>query len=335
MTNLTFGVIMLPVYTAIEKDGFEDGVIFITTTDNRLIELHLYAGLIINIKSRVLSADDALQLITEGKFTGMNMQAKAVSLDTTQPAIIEKTLAVVGDRPFAPQRVPESRLVHLLGLLAYLASSSQSDYAAISKKLTGRLESLYPDFSLDLITIKRRIRDLYTSNGIEIPELPAETAAHDHAAILNTVLNRVRLLWEDAVLATTIVYYIFFGRLIHQVHAAKVKKDDGFGAKAGSVKLSKAVYPQFPDKETVLVFHQSRKLGDMHIVSSPDKRPEVIFSKLDLDRFGLKEGDSVILLLPRTTEKHAEKQQEPSTDKTQAEAKPRPGEKYEYISGQD
>ena len=99
-------------------------------------------------------------------------------------------------------------------------------------------------------------------------------------------------------MATTIVYYIFFGRLINQLHAAKVKKDDGFGARAGSVKLSKAVYPQFPDKGNLLVFHQNRELGDMHITSSQDKRPEVIFAKPDLDRLGLKEGDSVILLLP-------------------------------------
>ena len=327
---------MLPVYTAIENDGFEDGVIFITTTDNRLLELHLYAGLIINIKSRVLSAEEALKVITDGEFKGMNMLAKAVSLDTIQPAIIEKTLAVVGDRPFDPKRVPESRLVHLLGLLAYLASGSQSDYAAIFRKLTSRLESLYPDFSLDLMTIKRRIRDLYMSNGIEIPELPAETASHDSAAILNTVLNRTRL-WDNTVLAATIIYYIFFGRLINQVHAAKVKKDDGFGARAGSLKLSKTVYPQFPDKGTLLVFHQNRELGEMLITASPDKRPEVIFAKLDLDRLSLKDGDSVILLLPgkNSTEKPVVKPQPPSADKTQDEAKPHPGEKYEYISGQD
>jgi hypothetical protein len=138
-------------------------------------------------------------------------------------------------------------------------------------------------------------------------------------------------------LTVTIVYYIFFGRLINQVHAAKIKKDDGFGARAGSVKLSRAVYPRFPDKGTLLVFHQNRELGSMLIKASPDKRPEVIFAKQDLDRLGLKDGDSVILLLPgnNATEKPAEKQQQPSTDKTQAEAKPHPGEKYEYISGQD
>src|SRR5271169_180377 len=115
------------LYSTIEEQGFDDGILFMMTPDNSVIEAHLYSGIIISFKSLRLSFDQICRAFSSGDLTQINFQKSEIKPEViARGQIIEKTFPeAVAASAINPTKTTPSRLIRIVRLISSLIKSDK------------------------------------------------------------------------------------------------------------------------------------------------------------------------------------------------------------------
>jgi len=153
----------------------------------------------------------------------------------------------------------------------------------------------YPNYSLEREVIKKRIYDFSNEYLASSPFLNSETIPYNRRKIGEWVFNSIVL--QDSILKDVVLYFIFFGEMLRPVVKTFVKKELGLAAKVGSARVSRAVYHAAPDSNMVTIFMDNANLGELNLSWHTENKPGIRIPKADLDKLGLKDGDTISLVL--------------------------------------
>jgi hypothetical protein len=285
---------MISVYDEIWRRGLENGMLCATTADNHMIEIYLYAGLIINVKMRGFSPEQALEVIAGGAIRDIGIRPGRVNTGDLSAEVLEKTLMQTISRANVQDKASVLKLVRTLNLMLQAAADGNEGFAVLPDRLEDYLSGINPNFSMKRIDMLVRLEGLKKLFG-EMLLLDYTRMPVDDKKAVGWVLEQIGLTGGN-VLADNVAFYIFFGELISKVIIANTKKDDGLGAKKGVVKLSQVKYPQLSSGSKVSVFYRMKKVADMPVNLHKATNTDVIFTKADLDSLGLQEGHPVAIV---------------------------------------
>lgn len=283
------------IYAALGENNLYNGIVYVTTQDNRLLEVHVFGGIIINIRSTAMPLADAMNTILEGAIKDIRATGTIVRINNIQPFVVKKLLPLSAPYVFSSQKLKLSAIVQLLKLIGYTAKSDISEIIALTGDIAREISKTNAKFTIDRVTVQNRIRRLRETYGIEMAGLASDFMPAGEKETLAWILDYVNL-DESSALLDNIVCFIFFGEFFEQPMTAKLKKDEGFGAKPGFVRLSKTIYQKFLDNTRVEVFYQNKQKASLGISWSTGKKPDILLSKPDMERLGLTEGDTITLI---------------------------------------
>jgi hypothetical protein len=215
-------------------------------------------------------------------------------MEEFQTATIKKIFRVSAPLILAPDEASPQRLFNIIKLMGHLAKSDPDGLEAfdiIADEITRR----YPNFSLERANIKKRIYDFSNEYLASSPFLNSETLPYNRRKIGEWVFNSIVL--QDSILKDVVLYFIFFGEMLRPVVKTFVKKELGLAAKVGSARVSRVVYHATPDSNMVTIFMGNANLGELNLSWHTENKPGILIPKADLDKLGLKDGDTISLVL--------------------------------------
>jgi hypothetical protein len=284
---------MISVYDEIWRRGLENGMLCATTTDNHMIEIYLYAGLIINVKMRGFSMAQALAVLAEGAIRDIGVRPGRVNTGDISAEVLEKTLMQTISRANLQDKVSALKLIRTFSLMLQAADGNEG-VKAVPALLEDYLSGINPNFSVKRLDMLSRLDQLKKLFGDMFPFDYTKMPGEDKKAIA-WVLDAIGPAAGN-ILAENMAYYVFFGELKDQVIVARAKKDDGLGAKKGALKLSQVKYPQLLSGSKVSVFYQMKKIADMPVNLHSGTNPEITFAWADLNSLGLQDGQLVAIV---------------------------------------
>lgn len=286
------------IYAALEKNNLQNGIVYVTTQDNRLLELYVFGGIIINIRSNSLSVVDAINTILEGAVKDIKAGGTVVKITNIQPFVVKKLLSLTAPYIFSPQKPKLPAIVRALKLMGYTAKSDIGEIRDLTNDIALEISKINPKLNIDKVTIQNRIRKLKETYGMEMLGLASDFMPAGDKETLAWIFDYVNLDESNALL-DNIMYFIFFGEFLEQPITAKLKKDEGFGGKSGFVKLSKIIYQRFSGNSSATIFYQNKQKATLEISWNTEKKSDFLLTKPDMERLGLKEGDIITLILAK------------------------------------
>ena len=284
------------LYSVIKKKGFEAGHVYIITSSKHLIEVDIYAALIVHVKSRTLSYEHIMDALLAGDISRVNESPSSLKMEEFQTATIKKIFRVSAPLILAPDEASPQRLFNIIKLMGHLAKSDPDGLEAfdiIADEITRR----YPNFSLERADIKKRIYDFSNEYLASSPFLNSDTIPNDRREISDWVFNSTVL--PDSILKDVVLYAVFFGEMIWPVVKTVAKKEYGLAAKAGFARLSKTVYNVAPDNNIVVVFKGATKMGELNLKWNTENKPGIFIAKADLDKINIRDRDEVSLVISK------------------------------------
>ncbi len=281
------------IYSVIKSNNIDEGIAYIITEDKHLIETRIYHGVIVHIESRTLSHEQMIDSLLSDHISEVALSPSNISLEEIQPATIEKTLHSCSPFVFNTDAALAQRLLSMIRLLGYLAKSGTDGFAAFDVIATAILRA-YPKFSLESSTIKKRIDDFSNEFLIACPFLNSEPLPPDGRLIPGWVFNRITIpagLFKDM-----FIYFIFLGDVFEPVFRTIVKKESSFGAKVGHARMSGVVYSAAAKSRAVTIFKGASKAGELNLLCHSEKKTGILITQTDLDKLGIKDGDTVSLI---------------------------------------
>jgi hypothetical protein len=285
------------LYSMIKKRGFEEGHIYIVNGSKHLIEAEMYAALIVHVKSRTLSYEQIIETILAGDISKADESPGSLKMDEFQTSTIKKIFRISAPFVLGPDGASPQRLFHILKLMGHLTKSDDDGLEAfdiIADEITKR----YPNFSLEREAIKKRIYDFSNEYLASSPFLNSDTIPNNRRKIGEWVFNSIAL--QDSILKDVVLYFIFFGKMLRPVVKTFAKKEPGLAAKAGTARLSRVVYHANPDSNMVTIFMGNANLGELNLSWHAENKPGILIPKANLDKLGLKDGDTISLVLNKT-----------------------------------
>jgi hypothetical protein len=284
------------IYAALAKNNLQDGIVYVTTQDNRLLEVYVFGGIIINVRSNSLSVVDAINTILEGAVKDVKAGGPVAKANNIQPFVVKKLLPLTTPYIFSPQKPKLPAIVRALKLMGHTAKSDIGEIRDLTNVIALEISKINPKLNIDKVTIQNRIRKLKETYGMEMLGLASDFMPAGDKETLAWIFDYVNL-GESNALLDNIMYFIFFGEFSEQPITAKIKKDEGFGAKSGFVRLSKVIYQRFSDNSSATIFYQNKQKAALGINWITEKKPDILFTNPDMERLGLNEG-AVITLIP-------------------------------------
>jgi len=282
------------LYSMIKTRGFEEGHVYIITGSKHLIEAEIYAATIVHAKSRTLSQEQITDALLTDVISRVNESPGMLKMEEFQTATIKKLFRISAPFVLAPGDASPHRLFNILKLMVYLARSDADGLEAFDI-IADEITKKYPKFSLERADIKKRINDFSNEYLASSPFLNSDTIPYNRREIGDWVFNSIVL--HDNILKDVVLYFIFFGEMLRPVVKTVAKKESGLAAKVGSARLSKVVYNTSPDSNMVTIIKGTTKMGDLNLSWTTENKPGILIAKADLDKFNIKDGDTISLVL--------------------------------------
>ena len=92
------------LYSVIKKRGFEEGHVYIITGSKHLIEVEIYAALIVHVKSRTLSHEHIMDALLADDISRVNESPGSLKMEEFQTATIKKIFRVSAPFILAPDQ---------------------------------------------------------------------------------------------------------------------------------------------------------------------------------------------------------------------------------------
>lgn len=285
------------IYSTIEEKNFDEGIAFIMTHKNSIIEAHIYSGIIINFKCLRLSLDQICNALSSGEINEITFQRTEVRPETAQARVIAHTFpGAVAASAIAPARTPLSKLLKISRLLSSLTKSDKDEGRKAFDLICRQIILHYPGFLPDASTIKKRIGRVADEFGISTKFLDNMPVPTDIYLIPEWVFSNFEAM-GNGLMKDVALYYILFGEYLKKFVRTTAAMETSFGAKQGFAILSKAIYPQLQDNSIAIIFKGAEKVGEMKIDWHTDKKNTMLFTKVDLDKLGLDSGSKINLIL--------------------------------------
>jgi hypothetical protein len=286
------------IYSTIEEQGFDDGILFMMTPDSSVIEAHLYGGIIISFKSLRLSFEQICSVFSSGDLTQINFQKSEIKPETiARGQIIEKTFpGAVAASAINPAKTTPSKLIRIVRLISSLIKSDKAASHKACEIMSLHISTLYPGFLPDIAAFKSRIGRLGAALGIATTFLEGKPFPSDTCSVPEWVFTHFDPIM-NGLMKDVVLYFIFFGEVFKQAIRTTVEKETSLGAKQGFAILSKTVYPAMQNSGSAILFKGAEKIGEIRIDWHTDKKDAVLFTKADLDKLGLESGSKINLIL--------------------------------------
>jgi hypothetical protein len=283
---------MEKIYSVINNSQYDDGVLFLVTPRDCLIEAQIYGRIIIQCKSRALSPDDIYETIRKGTIREANMVKADVDPNGVDPSAISRTLPEAARYVFKPGDHDAVKPAKLISLLTCLTRSEEGEDSDACRTFVREIERVFPGFSYDCGVIQRRLKKLEDDYGITLhsPNLPS-----DRAKVPGWIDMNARSI-DDESIRMLIICALFFGDGTEQVRNTEVRRDSSLGAKRGCARLSNLHYKANMVSNRVSIFRGLKRLGEMQIRWVSEKKPEIFITKSDLEVIGIENGDRVNLV---------------------------------------
>jgi len=285
------------VYATIEEQGFDEGIIFMMTPDNSVIEAHLYSGIIIYFKSLRLSFEQICNALSSGDLTEITFRKSEIKPETARGLMLERTFpAAVAASAINPAKTTPSKLIRIARLISSLLKSDKETGRKACEIMSRQIAVLYPGFLPDIAAIKLRIGKLGEEFGITTTFFDNKPLPVDIYSTPEWVFTQFEAV-NNSLMKEVILYFIFFGSIFKKAIRTTVEKETSLGAKQGFAILSKAIYPELKDSSSAIIFKGAEKIGEIKIDWHTDKKNTILFTKADLDTLGLENGNKINLIL--------------------------------------
>ena len=284
------------VYSIIEEKGFDNGIAFIATQDDSIIEARLYGGIVISFKCLRLSPEQILGVLASGTIKDITLQKSDIQPRDAQPEVVAQTFpAAVAASALTPARTAHSRMLRIVQMMSALTGMDKDQGAKAFDIVSRQIAALYPGFKLDPETIGKRIEEVGEKFGIATGFLAGKPMPGDIYSAPQWVFSQFEAVVAGA-MKEVILFFIFFGAVSGKVLSTTVEKETSLGAKKGFAILSSAVYPELKGSSSAFVYKGAEKIGELKIDWQTNKKTAVALTKADLDRFGLENGTKVNLV---------------------------------------
>ena len=281
------------LYSVIKKKNLGEGIAYIITGDKHLVEARIFNEVIVHVKSRTLSNEQIVDALLSGNINEVSESSSKVNLLDIQPGTIARTFHACAPFLFNTDDTLAQRLLSVLRLLTYLTESSADGPAAFDA-ITAEIRLAYPKFSLDSATVRKRIDEFTNEFLIAYPFPNNEAIPRDEHLIPGWVFNKISM--PESLFRDIFIYYIFLGDVFEQVFRTIVKKESGFGAKVGNARMSRVMYSAAAKSGAVSVFKGASQAGELKLICHTEKKTGILITQADLDKLGIKDGDTVSLI---------------------------------------
>ena len=287
------------VYTTIEEKGFYNGKAFIMTPNASVIEAHILKGIIIFCKSLRLSCEQICDVLSNGDIKDITFQKADISADVAQPQVFIQTIAgALSACAMNPSQSILPRVLCIFQLLANLIKREKADgikaFDLISRQISQHHQGFLPDVS----TLSDRIGQASENFGISTATFINKLLPADMSSVPEWVLGNFGPL-ADNVMKDVFLYHVLFGETLRKVIKTNAETDASLGAKKGYAGMSKSAYPELQIYRSANIFRGLEKLGDMPLRWHTDKKRTALFTKIDMDKFGLTNDEMINLIFEK------------------------------------
>jgi hypothetical protein len=284
------------IYKTIEEKGFDNGVAFITTPNESIIEAHIYSGIIIYIKSLRLSFDQIYGILSSGDIKEISFRKAEVKADIVQPQVITQTFPkAVSAFVTNLGTTPLIKLITVVNLLSVLTRVDEKEGMKAFDIMCRQLSTVYPEFLPEVSTLNKRMGRVADEFGIPAEFFRNKSLPANIYSAPTWVFSNLESLPTGS-MKDVILYFIFFGNMFPKAIRTTVGKETSLGAKQGYATLSKAVHAELQNNSSASIFRGTEKLGDIKINWNTDKKSTALFTKADMDKLGLQNDEKVNLI---------------------------------------
>lgn len=281
---------MEKLYTAFREQRFETGKAQIVLTNGQEFDVDVYRRHVVGVKLPSDAISKAVLQLTANLIRQVRVQEQTIEAAAFSPMVVQAAFAAcfreLRSQPDAARRFADS-----LRLLAMLAKQGDKVAGPALSHVSRELTSAEPTFSSAAASVISRWKQVCTDAGIG--GLPPFDATSTDAEVIQWAVGGADALGAGPV-SENILHFAFTGKLLHRMVSAKVRKEGGLGAKAGSARASKALYEaKAGGQSTARFFIGAKELGTIPVAWASLSGPEFMLTKADLDRLQLKDGDSV------------------------------------------
>ncbi|HTZ17240.1 MAG TPA: hypothetical protein VMB78_02240 [Dissulfurispiraceae bacterium] len=287
------------LYSVAREKNLHEGVSYITTGDRHIIEARLYNDILINLRSSALSRDQMIDCLLSDDFTEISEVAADVGLEDIQALTIEKTFPACSPFLFSADEKMVQRLLDILMILACLAKAGFEGLTAFGI-VCDEITKSFPKFSLSGETIRKRIDEFLNEFLIAYPFVGSEPVPSEYHLVPGWVFDRLKM--PPGLFRDIFIYYIFFGDVFESVFRTIVKKEKGFGAKVGHARMSKVIYSAAANSNAVAIFKGASGVGELKLFCHAEKKTGILITQADLDKLGIRDGDTVSLIFKKKSE---------------------------------
>lgn len=288
---------MASFYATIEEKGFDTGIAFIMAQNASVIEAHLYSGVVIFFKSLRMTFEQISDILARGDIREVTFRKAEIRPETAQARVVGLTFpAAIAASAMSPSRTSLSRLLRIVRLMSSLTKVDRVEGMNAFDIMSRQLSLLYPRFLLDSSTLKKRISKISDEFGIETRFLDQKPMPPDIYSFPDWVVSNFSAV-PDSLMREVVLYYVFFGEVFKKFIRTIVEKEASLGAKQGYAALSQEAYPGLQDSGSAAVYRGAEKVGDIKLNWSTSKKNAALFTKADLDKLGLNNGDTIELIL--------------------------------------
>ncbi len=287
------------LYSIVGKENLQEGVATVITGGKHLIEARLYSGILINLRSGTLSLEQMIGSLLSGDMVEISAAAAKVDIEEVQLLTVAKTFQACSPFVFSTDDHSAQRLLGLLRILEYLVKSGAEGIEAFDVVFE-EIGKAYPKFSLDGTTVRDRISEFSNDFLIAYPFANGAPVPSERRLIPGWIFDRLKM--SESTFRDIFIYYIFFGEVFMPVIRTIVKKETGLGAKVGHARMSKVIYSAAAKSAGVTIFKGASMAGELKLLCHAEKKTGILITQADLDRLGIRDGDTVSLIFRQKLE---------------------------------
>jgi hypothetical protein len=223
------------IYEEFAKRKTSEGVFFVLTPANRLVELFFYAKTLVKVRARQFSSEQLDEFFKASAFSKVTFSPMPVKTESIDPEVILHYFPYVAENLLVSELTTSVDRINLIELLRYLDSRDCEKCKQAIDVMTDCMRRLYPDFSLDPKTIRERVAKAHEILGAPIPGVNIYDISDDMG---RSVVSRIfeRHITDDAFLKTVFMHYLFFGAALCKIYQAIVG-NGGADAQASGAKV--------------------------------------------------------------------------------------------------
>ena len=281
------------LYSVARTKNLHNGVAYIITGDRNIIEARLYNDILINLTSRKLSHEQIMGCLLSGDVSEIGEGSADIKLDDVQAATIAETFPACSSLLFSTDDRLVQRLFDVMQVLACLSNAGAEGRAAFGV-VYDEITKSFPKFSLSGETIRKRIDEFLNDFLIAYPFGDNEPVPSDSRLLPGWVFDRLKM--PPGMFRNIFVHYIFFGDIFESVVRTIIKKDNSFGAKIGHARMSRIIYSDAAKSGIVIIFKGALEVGRLKLINHTEKKTGIQITQTDLDKLGIRDGDTVSLI---------------------------------------